>query len=88
MSLIVIRGSAEVVRGLADIEGLKLDDESATRDGENWQLTAEATDAAIAEVQGRGATVEVLMTTAQYEEHMAQVMAQIQGDPDEPSGGG
>lgn len=63
MSLIQIEGSPEVLRGLYDIDGLKIVQRSAKQSSEtSWTVGGYATEAAIDAVRARGATVEVLTT--------------------------
>jgi hypothetical protein len=81
MNLIEIEGPAEILRGLLDVEGLSLSTRSATEISPNrFVVSGTATDAAIATVQSRGATVRTIMDNAQYDAHVNRVFSQIARD--------
>jgi hypothetical protein len=66
VSLIQIQGSPDVLRGLYDIEGLKIVRRSVKQHADtSWTVGGYATEAAIEAVRARGADVEVLATTAE-----------------------
>ena len=77
MSLVTIRGTADQIRRLDDVPELMIDRESAHNEGAVWRVSAHASDAAVSEVQSRGVTVDVLMTTAALNQHLSVVEAQI-----------
>ncbi len=67
-----IEGTREQLEGLADVVGLSIRPRTAGMlDSGAWQVFAYGTDAAIAEVQGRGASVSIVRTEAETDTHLA-----------------
>jgi hypothetical protein len=85
MNLVEIVGPESVLRGLLTVPGLSLAYHSATRlpDG-HWSVSGTATDAAIAEIESRGAAVTIHQSQAEFEHHLLAVYNQIGNDEDDP----
>lgn len=81
MNLTRITGSADGIRGLAAVSGLHADVESARRVGDDWEITAYGSDAALDEVRARGLAVRVIMDNEQLAAHRATVRSQISDVP-------
>lgn len=78
MGLIQLEGSAEVLRGLSDIEGLTLMRATIEQRGEDlWRVGGYATDEAVETLRARGASVQVVMTTDEMLDAHRQVQADI-----------
>lgn len=81
VGLIEIEGPVETLRNLDDVVGLLLVDSTATElENGRWTITAYATDVAVSEVQARGATVTVEMTSAEFTAYMDQVRLETDSD--------
>ncbi len=81
MNLVRITGSADAVRGLTTVEGLHVETESAQGIGDEWQITAYGSDAALDVVRARGLAVNVLMDNERLAAHEATVRSQIRDVP-------
>lgn len=86
--LIRITGPTQPMRLLGEIEGLDFERTSATRlDDDRWQVSGYANDAALAEIQARGMSVESVIEPAQLEEQRTRLYAQIERDADDADEG-
>lgn len=79
MQLIRIAGPTEPMRLLGQIEGLDFERTSATRlDDDRWQVSGYATDAALAEIQARGLSVEAVVEPETLQAQRQTLFAQIE----------
>ena len=94
MQLVRIAGPTEEMRRLAEVDGLDFERTSANRlDDDTWQVSGYATDEALAELDTRGLTTELVVPAAKVEEERATLFAAITRDEegtssgDDPAGG-
>lgn len=72
VNLIRITGTREILLGLEDITDLEIARHSDRQiDESTFSISAYASDDAIAEIEGRGATVEVVMDTDTRDTYLA-----------------
>ncbi|MGH2840814.1 MAG: hypothetical protein ACRDKY_08325 [Solirubrobacteraceae bacterium] len=72
------------MRGLRDVPGLDIERTSATRlDDDRWQVSGYATDEALAELEARGLSVELVVEPEALEAQRDELYGQIQQAPDE-----
>jgi hypothetical protein len=83
MQLVRIAGPTEEMRRLAEVEGLDFERTSANRlDDDTWQVSGYATDEALAELDTRGLTTELVVPAAKVEEERTVLFASITRDED------
>jgi len=71
------------MRCLGEVEGLDFERTSANRiDEDTWQVSGYATDEALAELQTRGLTTELVAASEQVAEERQVLFAQITRDED------
>jgi hypothetical protein len=71
------------MRCLGEVEGLDFERTSANRiDEDTWQVSGYATDEALAELQTRGLTTELVAASEQVTEERQVLFAQITRDED------
>jgi len=71
------------MRCLGEVEGLDFERTSANRiDDDTWQVSGYATDEALAELQTRGLTTELVAASEQVTEERQVLFAQITRDED------
>ena len=81
--LIRIAGPTEALRCLGEVEGLDFERTSANRiDEDTWQVSGYATDEALAELQTRGLTTELVAASETVAEERRTLFAQITRDED------
>lgn len=79
MQLIRIAGPADPLRRLAGLEGLDIERSSARRlDDERWQVSAYASDEALATLRERALDVEVVLAPEAIDEQRAVLFEQLQ----------
>lgn len=81
MNWIWIQGPKTLFPSLVGISGLEIEHADFVDLGDQQRISAEATDAAILEIQALGLTVEVEKTDAQVAQYIAAVLADE--DPDD-----
>lgn len=78
MNSVQIEGPRDVLLGLVNIPGLQIFRHTATQiDADRWVVSAYATDDAIAQVEARGATVNIIMSAEELRQHQERVFRQI-----------
>jgi hypothetical protein len=78
MGLIQLEGSAAVLRGLSDIEGLTLMRATIEQlDEDLWRIGGYASDQAAETLRARGASVRVVMRTDEVMHARQEVQAEI-----------
>jgi hypothetical protein len=88
VQLIRIVGPKEPMRLLGEVAGLDFERTSATRlDDDRWRISGYATDEALAELQARGLSIELVVDNAQLEEQRTQLYARLEADADDPGDG-
>jgi hypothetical protein len=88
MQLVRIAGPTDAMRRLAEVDGLDFERTSASRlDDDTWQVAGYATDEALAEIERRGLTAELVVGAAELSEQRATVFAAITRD-EPPAGPG
>jgi superfamily I DNA/RNA helicase len=87
MQLVRIAGPTEAMLRLHEVDGLDFERTSANRlDDDTWQVAGYATDEALAEVESRGLTTELVVPKAKLAEERAVLYAAIsREEPEEPS---
>ena len=89
MQLVRIAGPTEAMLRLAEVEGLDFERTSASRlDDDTWQVAGYATDEALAEVESRGLTAELVVPASKVAEERTTLYAAISRDEpdDDPAG--
>ncbi len=88
MQLVRIAGPTEEMRRLAEVDGLDFERTSASRlDDNTWQVAGYATDEALAELETRGLTTELVVPTEKLAEERSVLFAAItREEPDDPPG--
>jgi hypothetical protein len=90
MQLVRIAGPTEAMLLLAEVDGLDFERTSASRlDDDTWQVAGYATDEALAEIEKRGLTAELVVGAAQLTEQRAALFSAITRDepPEDPGAG-
>ena len=83
MQLVRIAGPTEAMLRLADVEGLDFERTSASRlDDDTWQVAGYATDEALAELETRGLSTELVVPAEKVEEDRQVLYAAISEDPE------
>lgn len=80
MNVVRIRGTREQLLALATVEDLILARHSTRPVGDLWEISAHATDEAIAAVTATGCTVEVDKSSEEEEELYASLYEDIEPD--------
>ncbi len=81
MQIIRIAGPTEPMRRLAEIDGLDFERTSARRlDDDRWQVSAYATDAALATLRERGLQVEEVVEPEELAEQRQELYARLAAD--------
>jgi hypothetical protein len=79
MGLIQLEGSAEILSGLGDVEGLTLMRATMEQRGVDlWRVGGYASDQAVDTLRARGASVQVVMTTDEVLAARRQQQAEIE----------
>jgi hypothetical protein len=87
MQLVRIAGPTDAMRALSEVDGLDFERTSASRlDDETWQVSGYATDEALAEIEKRGLTAELVIGAAELSEQRAALFSAITRDepPEDP----
>jgi hypothetical protein len=87
MQLVRIAGPTDAMRALAEVDGLDFERTSASRLGDDtWQVAGYATDEALAEIEKRGLTAELVVAAAELGEQRAALFSAITRDepPEDP----
>lgn len=95
MQLVRIAGPTEAMRALGEVDGLDFERTSASKlDDDTWQVAGYATDEALAELETRGLSAELVVPAEQVEAQRTTLYAAITSDeddgppaPDDPDGG-
>jgi hypothetical protein len=89
MQLVRIAGPTEAMLALAEVEGLDFERTSANRlDDDTWQVAGYATDDALAEIERRGLTTELVLGAAELTEQRDALFSAITRDEPEPGNPG
>jgi hypothetical protein len=81
MQLVRIAGPTEAMLRLAEVEGLDFERTSASRlDDDTWQVAGYATDDALAEIETRGLTAELVVPAEQVAEERQLLYAALTRD--------
>ncbi len=84
MQLVRIAGPAGDLRQLHDVAGLDVERTSARRlDGERWQVSAYASEEALAELDARGLGVELVVAPEELDAQRRDLYGRIARAPDE-----
>jgi hypothetical protein len=87
MQLVRIAGPTDAMRRLQEVDGLHFERTSANRlDDDTWQVAGYATDEALAELETRGLTTELVVPTEKLAEERRVLFAAItrEESPDDP----
>ena len=86
MQLVRIAGPTDAMRRLQEVEGLDFERSSANRlDDDTWQVAGYATDEALAELESRGLTTELVVPAEKVAEDRETLYASITREEDEPA---
>jgi hypothetical protein len=81
-NLVEITGAADALAGTRDIEGLLIHDHGQrAMDDDQYRVAANATDDAVAALQQRGFTVDIIYSAADLAAHFAALDAETSSDP-------
>lgn len=85
MQLVRIAGPTEAMLRLHEVDGLDFERTSANRlDDDTWQVAGYATDEALAELETRGLTTELVVPAEKLAEERGALFAAITRDEDGP----
>jgi len=83
MQLVRIAGPTVAMRALGEVEGLDLERSSASRlDDDTWQVAGYATDEALAELEQRGLSSELIAAPDELAAERDELFSQITRDED------
>ena len=83
MQLVRIAGPTVAMRALGEVEGLDLERSSASRlDDDTWQVAGYATDEALAELEQRGLSSELIAAPDELASERDELFSQITRDED------
>jgi hypothetical protein len=78
IQLVRIAGPTDVLRALPKVPGLDVHTHGTRQLGEDtWEVSARATDEALAEVRRRGLAVTMVMDADEFDAHSAKVLGQV-----------
>jgi len=80
VNIVRVTASSDELRGLHDIDGLKLSGPSTERDDGRWTTSAYATDEAISELRNRGLHVDVMLDAETRLAQLHRVAAEARGE--------